>query len=525
MLKVLIADDKPFIRQGLKCIIDWNGEGFEIAAEADNGKTALELLTERKFDLVIADIKMPEMSGLELLEEVRRRGIADTKFAILSGFFEYDYVKAAMRSNCTDYLLKPVQKDELIKLLRSVSAELNEKKKTIDVQKLNEKVLLDEHLRALIWGKFDEADLEHVNKILSTSKKFRYIGLEVSPTDAEYAALDDCEKRKASKQLAELCEEIISSDKNPVVFDVSKHEAGYDIGIFYSSELAEREKLSEAEYLSRLEKSIVSQYKYGITLYAGSKVEHITELSQSFRSAVVAKTVNVFKADDGESYDGNSESLDKEKLDKLIAAVEANDEEKISKSVDDMYSCINSMDYRLITLNIDYILYHFMHMAQELDKNINQSEIMQYISENTFDMGTVRGSSSHFKKFAIDFSRYLSQLRVGNFSGLLFDIKKDINENYAENISLKSLGEKYYINSAYLGQIFKKQFDISFKDYLNIVRIEEAAKRIVSSNEKIQCIAEFVGYKSMDYFTKKFIAIKGMTPTKLRKMASGTNDE
>lgn len=522
MLKVLIADDKPFIRQGLKQIIDWNGEGFEIVAEANNGRAALELLTERRFDLVIADIKMPEMSGLELLEEVRRNGGSDVKFAILSGFFEYDYVKTAMRSNCTDYILKPVQKEELIKLLRSVSADIAEKRKIIDVQKIKEKALLDTHLRALIWGKYDDADIEYAAKTMGTAGHLRYIGIEADLSDAEYAALDDTEKRKASKQLAELCEEIISSEKNPVVFDVSKHEACYDIGIFYSSELEEREKLSEEEYLAKFEKNIASQYKYGITLYAGSRVESVAELPESFRSAVIAKTVSAFTDTDDKAYEGNSESLDKEKLDRVVAAVENNDEESITKSVDDMYSCINNMDYRLINLNIDYVLYHFMNMAYELDKNINQSEIMQYIRETTFSMGTVRGSSAHFKKFAVDFSRYLSQLRVGNFSGVLVDIKKDIKENYAENISLKSLGEKYYINSAYLGQIFKKQFDISFKDYLNVVRIEEAAKMIVAGNEKIQWIAEIVGYKSMDYFTKKFIALKGMTPTKLRKMANDT---
>ncbi len=517
MLKVLIVDDEPFIRQGLKCLIDWGSEGYEIVAEADNGNAALELIREQKFDLVIADIKMPGMTGLELLEKVNREEISDAKFVILSGYFEYEYVKQAMYSKCSDYILKPVQKDELIKLLRRVSEDFDESKKSGDELKIREKALLNSRLRSIIWGKFDEHDLEYAYKAVGNARKLRYIGIEADASDEAYSALTGSEKRLAGRKLTEITERAIASDVNPVVFDVTMHEECYDIGIIYSANLAERAGFSEQEYFEALEKNIADQYKYKIKMYIGNRVDSLEKLSESFRSAVIAKSVF---SDDGYEKETPLEMLDKEKLDRLISAVEQNDDEAIDRAVDEIYSCINNMDYRLITVNIDYILCHFIHMAQESDRNINQDEVMRYIRESSFNIGTIRGSKSHFKNFAADFSRYLSQLRSGSYSGLMADIKRDIDTNYAENISLRSLGEKYYVNSVYLGQIFKKQFDMTFKDYLNVVRIEEATKLIVSSNEKIQCIAEKVGYKSMDYFTKKFIAIKGMTPTKLRKRAN-----
>ena len=90
-------------------------------------------------------------------------------------------------------------------------------------------------------------------------------------------------------------------------------------------------------------------------------------------------------------------------------------------------------------------------------------------------------------------------------------------EHYAENLSLRDLSEKYYLNSSYLGQIFRKKYGQSFKDYLTNYRISEATKLLIKTDKKIGQIAEEVGYKDSDYFIRKFIEIKGCTPSKYRK--------
>ncbi|HPU64022.1 MAG TPA: AraC family transcriptional regulator, partial [Mobilitalea sp.] len=112
---------------------------------------------------------------------------------------------------------------------------------------------------------------------------------------------------------------------------------------------------------------------------------------------------------------------------------------------------------------------------------------------------------------------YLNSLRKNVFGGILADIEREITENYMHNISLKSLSEKYYINRAYLGQIFKKQFGVSFKDYLNNYRIEKACEILLRTDDKIYEIAEAVGFNNTDYFISKFVQIKGTTPLQYRK--------
>ena len=131
--------------------------------------------------------------------------------------------------------------------------------------------------------------------------------------------------------------------------------------------------------------------------------------------------------------------------------------------------------------------------------------------------GIHRGSKLHLSRMACEYGNYLSQLRKNTSKGVLAQIEDEIKNNYANNLTLKDLSEKYYVNSAYLGQLFKKQYNCSFKDYLNTKRMEEAAKLLVKTDMKIYEIAEAVGYKDVDYFVNKFISAKGCTPVKYRK--------
>ena len=112
MLKVMLVDDEPYILQGLQVLIDWESGGFEIARLCSNGKEALKYLKENDVDLVISDIRMPEMSGLELLETVKKEKISDAEFVLLTGYDDFASTQKAIRNGCLDYILKPVEEEE-----------------------------------------------------------------------------------------------------------------------------------------------------------------------------------------------------------------------------------------------------------------------------------------------------------------------------------------------------------------------------------------------------------------------------
>lgn len=179
MLKVLLVDDEPFILQGLTVLVDWQKEGFEIAGTAANGQEAVDFLQQRKVDLIIADIKMPVMTGTELLAKIRQENISDAYFAILSGYADFTYAQEAMRYKCTDYILKPVEKEELLSVLHRVASlhQIVEEKRRDD--RRMEQAYLARNMIAVIQGKYDYLNLEYVKKHMQLSDEVRYIEIEL----------------------------------------------------------------------------------------------------------------------------------------------------------------------------------------------------------------------------------------------------------------------------------------------------------------------------------------------------------
>ena len=142
---------------------------------------------------------------------------------------------------------------------------------------------------------------------------------------------------------------------------------------------------------------------------------------------------------------------------------------------------------------------------------------MRFISDSSPEEGKIRENGEYLLHFCLEYAEYITQLRGRAAQGVLRDVEKEIHARYAENISLREMSQKFFINSAYLGQIFKKKYGQSFKDYLTDVRIHEAAKMLAATDKKVILIAEEVGYKDSDYFVQKFIDRMGCTPSKYRR--------
>jgi YesN/AraC family two-component response regulator len=362
----MLVDDEPFILEGLSVLIDWSEYDCMIVAKASNGEEALEYLKQGDVDLVITDIKMPVMTGIELMQTAREEGLSSANFVILSGYDDFQYAQLAIRYEALDYLLKPVSATGLI---------------------------------------------EVIDKVKSKKSAIKGVGI----------------------------------------------------------------------------------------------------VSQESTDKPEASTV-----------------LFKEELDNIIFAIEHNDKDKINKSIDALFSKVGEdgmvLSEKALSINKNYLLFRLLHLAVELDESINQEVVMMYISDNILMNGTEMGSIFHLKQFANEYAGYLINLRSTVSKGVLHDIEKDLNANYAQNITLKDFAAKYYVNSSYLGQLFRKQYGMSFREYLNSVRINQAASLLLKTDEKIGRIAEIVGYHDTDYFIDKFIALKGCTPSKYRKNGNNFSD-
>ncbi len=524
MLKVLLVDDEPFILQGLKVLVDWSEEGYEIFT-ASNGREALDYVLENAVDLIIADIKMPVMSGLELLKSLRTTYKRETYFVILSGFAEFEYAQEAMRYNCTDYVLKPVEKKQLLGILRKV-AELNERK--FFQERQNEKqrrAYIDRTLLALLNGKFDDDNLKFLSKSIDITEDMCYVGIQLEIEDMA-ADNSDYEKKKTLGKLYNAAVDFLEKDAGLCIFDVSDSEKVYDIGLVYRESMAGKKGLGKKEYLQELLRYIKVNTELPVTMMVGKTVSGIRNISKSYGTVNMLHSLQGFREkkdiyfyESEYKINDNGILLCKKQLDELIDAIELDENANIRKKVDELYEEMrkNSITEATVNLNINYLLFQLIHLASELDSEVNQDEILRIILESTNEEGIRRGSKAHLCKMAIVYAEYISQLRKNSSRGVLGQVIDEINKNYACNLTLKDFSERYYVNSAYLGQLFRKKYGCSFKDYLNNHRMEEAAKLLKNSDMKIYEVADAVGFKDVDYFVNKFIAVKGCTPTKYKK--------
>lgn len=526
MIKVMVVDDEPYIRQGLRIIINWEKYGYTICEEAANGHEAVEILEKNEIDLVITDIKMPGMGGLELIEYTREHISRKIKFIILSGFYEFEYAKKAIKYDVADYVLKPVQREELVRVLEEYRELYYHQIENYKKQEISDKIIFDRYMAGLVSGTSSSENMDYIKKYLLSIDNVRYIRIEYDITNEKYNNLTNEEKTKELHRLYEAMKTYLG-EQFYHIYIPNVNSNDFFVGFVYARALAERENLREKEYIRNLYETLSLAVPYKIILYIGQMVKNIRQISDSYKSSLVAKNVQLYsKAMDIAFYDEiknkistNKFRIDKEVIDDLIRAIEENDNEHIDQMVDNLYQHYKDLiaDSDMIKISIDYLLFSLISLAKELNNDFNQEEVFSMIKQNGFDHIAIRGSAIHLKKFALEFSDYLNSLRRHALGGVLVDVEREIIENFMENLSLKSLSEKYYINSAYLGQIFKKQFGVSFKDYLNNYRIDRACELLLRTDDKIYEIADAVGFNNTDYFISKFVQLKGTTPLQYRK--------
>ena len=525
MRKVLLVDDEPFILQGLKAVVDWQAEGFEVVKSCANGLEAYEYLKENRVDVILADIKMPEMTGIELLRRIREEKVSDAFFIVLTGFADFTYIQTALRYNCMEYMLKPVEKTELLGVLRKIAKVSDERDEEEESRQSMEQAYLARNLMSLLFGKFDDTNVSYVKNHLQLSDEIRYVDIEMSDFAESAEELEEGEMRGRQRLVFAAARDYLKEEKQHCIFDVSHDEKSYDIGLIYCDYFAAKRSMTFDDFLGKMREHIMNETGYDTTVFVGKCVPRIDSVSKSYATACMLKSLEAFRSrksiyyyDDEASYDTNAVVIVKDIIDELVAAISSDDVAQIRTTVDRFYTELNkSAADETIRLNVNYFLFQLIHMASELDAELNQEEILRFIAEHSSEEGILRGGNVHMASFCCDYARYLAQLRKNVSGGVLLEIEKEVRENYAANLTLRDLGKKYFVNSSYLGQIFQKKYGQSFKDYLTSYRIARAEALLTSTDMRIAEIAEKVGYKDSDYFLKKFIEANGCTPSKFRK--------
>lgn len=505
MYNVLLVDDEKLILEGLKNIIDWEELNLKISDTAENGEEALSKFKQNPADIVITDIMMPKMNGLNLIKEIKAID-NNIKFIILSGYDDFCYTKQAIKLNIENYILKPINEDELIETLKNTILKIESKMMPYYINKKNESIIKENILYRWVLNKIDSYELEERSFLFNTSLNNNFYSVLIIKLQTKLNI------NNIVKQLNKLSFEL----KYDIFIDFDE-----DIIVLYGN----KNKLDLDNNLKKLSQEIL---KYLINLNINSFItignieENFNDIHKSYKTAKKLQDYLIIKGYNNIiSYDFY-EKINNPKIQEIVDTKEyyklilSKDKNKINEYIDNVFSKIISLNENTPE-NIQNTLIRMIFTLDVISRefNINYEENLKRLINEIYNLKTIDNLKEKITQESFNFIDNINS-KFKNISPIIQQIVAYINENYKEELSLKTLGDKFNINPSYLGQIFKKEYGKLFTDYLNQVRNEKAKELLLNTNLKINEIAKMVGYEDASYFYRKFKDYFGLSPNSLR---------
>lgn len=529
-MKLMIADDEKWVRTAIKTLIPFDKLDVTLVCEASNGIEALELCSRHNPDILLTDIMMPGLTGLDLIKELRSCS-PNIRIAIISGYSDFEYAKAAMKYGITDYLLKPVDEVELIQVIERFKREIGTetmqkraKEQEKEQYKLAVPVMFEAFLnQALIYNTMtvDKIRGELSKYGISFTRQYYSIAI-LSPDDAH--SLDD---RNNAEYFRQIVKRVMKRYLGAITFSLSGSNA--DLVTIINHDTTNNETVFKAFKLC----SLLSGRRFGITVSAGlsSSTRQLGMLQQLGQQASKSLEKRFW---DGPGrlhcYVPNGLSqefplhLTEEALNKITLNMKLSNIQTALSYVDGICSELN----RHRDIEPELVREFFWQLVQSVISMLNIQ--LPYIRHETLITGE-QPYESIKKMYFMDQLEYFTKdimQRIFDFfhdknplnnSNLVENAKKVIESNYAGDISLEQVARHVHLSPAYLSELFKKETGMSFIDYKTIIRIENAKRLINSTPLNIYEISTRVGYSDPKYFSKLFKKITGKTVFEFKKEA------
>ena len=520
LYRVLLVDDEEDIREGISRKMDWLGLGFSLVGEAANGQDALELAESLRPDVILTDIKMPFMDGLELCRILTDR-LPAARFVVFSGFDAFEYAKQAIQMNVVEYILKPINADELSAVLRRLKDQLDrERAERRNVELLRSRYMENlPILRELFYANLLDGRIE------PGTERDRAAHLDIDLQGEEWAvglAYIGSDRRDALSTLSiqNLLEETLTADRCrltlyndwvAVIVSLTESFTVYDL-----IRVLDRVCTLAASYL-------------GLTLTVGVGAP-CKELSGMARSAAEARTALEYRSMVGRGqviYIGDLEPdggqvLTFEEADErtLTAAVRLGSEQEVRDAAAALAGKIREANPSAGQYNL-----FLMELVTHLMKMTRRSGVgVEEVFGTGFSLPIQKSELPRLAELE-DWcaERYLRlrtliRRRQTDSAGQTVETAKEyIRQHYAESdLSVEKLCAYLHLSSTYFSTLFKRETGTSFTAYVTTVRMEAAAEAIRGTEEKTYLIAQRCGYEDPNYFSYVFKRHFGVTPTKYR---------
>ncbi|KRE57973.1 response regulator transcription factor [Paenibacillus sp. Soil750] len=531
MYRIMLIDDEVGVRNSIKAKIDWTSTGFEIALEAANGLEALQLLEEHPLpDIVITDVRMPQMDGIAFVSACKEKYPA-LRIIVLSGYSDFEYMKAAIQLGVKDYLLKPVVRSELTALLGKLAAELEEDRNRLreqdqeEIKNHQQLVLMQEQL---LWQLVKD-EWFSVSTMKERMEQLQLSTLASDDVHAQFVTvemrippgrLDDWSERKDLLYLAfqMLCRESAEKWEHIYPFYAMSHPAMIHFVIRIQN--AQHDRFL-ADFVRKLKRDIQSYLKVDSVLGIGEPIHGLRQLKDGYASSMLAwsqGTIHSDKAEPDRNVLAMTHSFSPEVERKLMQTIENLDMPAFTKQLHAIFSVDRDTPMFVFTFLTLRIILLFNAIAKKFE--LGDMSLQNYLWNCQM---TVRDYSSREQVLEQlhDMARLvMEEVRKTRFSSgqqMMEAIRNYVNENFSYELTLASLAEMFHINETYLSGLFKMSVGVTFSDYVTRLRLSRAADLLKESELKLTDIATLVGYSSSSYFSTAFKKFYGKGPKEYRE--------
>lgn len=524
--KVLLVDDEEEVMNVIEHKIDWEELGFSVIGRAQNGVKALEVAEKTEPDVVITDIKMPYMDGLELSRKLKEEN-PSIRIMILTGFDEFEYAKEAVHLEIEEYVLKPVNANELSDCMKRLKETLDrEWDEKLNVKKLEQyymeslPLLQTNFFCSLIEGRVQDGDIDkflHAYQISLEGPVFCCVVLHTSekhvPEDMNPMLLTMSVQREVQEKLEEKwkCVNFTYLGNVILIVEIASGDA--------VSQLTD-----ECDRFCRWADRFLGAV---VTAGIGKPCEDLRSISTSYESAREAisyrvlygtgRSINI--SDIAPKGQELSMQLDDIKMNDLFKAIHLGVRGDIEHAVSNMVRGLREnaktvTQYNFAAMEIVGHLYRFcannyMNFDDHTGDIKNPYEAVPHMDESALTKWILH--------VALSVSEELKNARNSSLRYLITEAKNTVRDSYADpDLSLDVVCSRLGVSNSYFSSVFKKETGQSFITYLTDYRMEQALRLILETNEKSYEIAEHVGYVDANYFSYVFKRKYGMSPSKYR---------
>ncbi|MDF2986215.1 MAG: response regulator [Eubacterium sp.] len=530
MYKVLIIDDEEPAREAIKILADWNSVNIYEVYEAWDGKNGIRLIDEKKPDIILVDMKMPGMDGMELLRVVQIQ-YPDLAIIVISGYDNYEYIRQAVHSKVIDYLLKPIKRNELNSALAKAVEVISSKRKT-QSQHIDKNILLNLSLPSLkekvflaaIEGSISQQMREIYKEIIDNEIRKKYYSIVIfrimnyEEAGEKYFGGTGLAQFAISNAINELFNDEVEcfnlfnpKVENEIIAIISPRNDCYEI--------------LNNNYLHLIQKcrrKLKELFELVIIVGVSGFFEGIETLKESFLEA--EKNINSFNILNNveSAANGVHENVSTKKVtllgkkDLIFNAIEGGSLAYTKSIVVEFVDRIEQAGY-LSLRDANRIFDELLLILNNFSmvKGFEANELLYYFQ----NLSKTVCNFELFKKYLLDVTELfysLARKQMKNDNLNIYEIKEYIDSNYCQEIRISLFTDKYFLSREYLMKLFKNEFGCGIYEYVLRVRMEKARELIADPTVKIHSIAQMLGYSDNNYFSKAFRNYFGISPSDYR---------